>query len=93
MIKYRSSKTRSRNGMYGNSTELSGNIGMIATRPANHPNPTADGSGLAHSIQQLTNHAVGEQPAVPTQDQLAVLGRYEPTAAKISETTSLGACE
>jgi hypothetical protein len=76
MIKYRSSKTRSRNGMYGNSTELSGNIGMIATCPANHPNPTADGSGLAYSIQQLANHAIGEQPAVATQDQLAVLSSY-----------------
>ena len=36
MIRYRSSKIRSRSGMYGNSTEPSGNIGSTAIEPANH---------------------------------------------------------
>ena len=94
--------------MYGNSTEFSGNMARTATPSDNHQPPTvatnprwglveapcpSTRSGHTRSIQQITDHAIREQPPLAGQDQHAVLDDSQAPRQKINKTTLLGTGE
>src|SRR6476620_5600739 len=77
--------------MYGNSTEPNGNIGMTAMHPDNHGTPIQRRPrGRRRSVQEVTDHTVGEQSAAGRQDQHSVRQHRQPPDEKITDPIPLG---